>query len=91
MTSAPTKKYIAMAADISGDPPRHLLVATKPLYDVKDDPIYSQLAAGFLQGNLQPYLTSFTPKFQFDLLSKICPALKSASSGWKCKIPNKME
>jgi hypothetical protein len=95
MTSAATKKYIAMATDLpGGDPPRHLLVATQPFYgdkSVKGDPVYSQLGAGFLQGNLQPYLTSFTPKFQYDLLSGICPALKKESPGWKCKVPDKPE
>ena len=95
MTAAATKKYIAMAADLpGGDPPRHLLVATKPFYDDKDvngDPVYSQLAAGFLNGNVRPYLTSFSPKLQYDLLSGICPALQKESPGWKCKIPKKPE
>jgi thiamine pyridinylase len=95
MTSAPTKKYIAMATDLpGGDPPRHLLVATKPFYDdddVKGDPVYSQLASGFLKGNIRPYLPSFTPKLQYDLLSGICPALKQQSPGWKCKVPKKPE
>lgn len=95
MTSAATKKYIGMATDLpGGDPPRHLLVATKPFYDdddVKGDSVYSQLAAGFLNGNLQPYLTSFTPQLQYDLLAKICPALQKESFGWKCKVPKKPE
>jgi hypothetical protein len=90
MTSAATKKYIATAADLPGDPWRHLLVATKPFYDdvdVMGDAVYSRLANGFLQGNIQPYLNSFTPKLQHDLLSKICPALNQLSSGWTCKVP----
>jgi hypothetical protein len=95
MTAAATKKYIAMADDLpGGDPPRHLLVATKPFYDdkeVRSDPVYSQLAAGFLNGTVQPYLTSFTPKLQYDLLAGICPALQKASPGWKCRIPPKPE
>jgi hypothetical protein len=95
MTSARTKKYIAMSTDLPrGDPPRHLLVATKPFYeddDVKGDAIYSRLASSFLQGNIQPYLTSFTPKLQYDLLSGICPAVKQESPGWTCKVPKKPE
>jgi|SRR5579871_1606935 len=95
MTSASTKKYIAMARDLPGGaPPRHLIVATKAFYDdddVRDDAIYSQLASGFLKGNIQPYLTSFTPKLQYDLLSGICPALKQQSPGWICKVPKKPE
>jgi thiamine pyridinylase len=87
MTSVATKKYIAMAGDLPGDPWRHLLVATKPFYedkDVKGDPVYSRLASGFLQGNIQPYLNSFTPTLQYDLLSGICLALRNESPGWTC-------
>jgi hypothetical protein len=95
MTSAPIKKYIAMATDLpGGEPPRHLIVATKAFYnddDVKGDAIYSQLVSGFLQGDIQPYLTSFTPKLQYDLLSEICPALKRESPSWICKVPKKPE
>ena len=95
MTSASTKKYIALAKDLpGGDPARHLIVATKPFYDdeeVKGDPVYQQLTNGFLRGNLQPYLTSFTPKLQYDLLSGICPVLRQESPGWKCKVPKKPE
>jgi thiamine pyridinylase len=93
MTSAATKKYVAMGSDLpGGDPPRHLIVATKPFYDdddVKGDPVYTQIIAGFLKGKIQPYLTSFTPKLQYDLLSGICPVLQQQSPSWKCKIPKK--
>jgi hypothetical protein len=95
MTSAATKKYIAMAGDLpAGGPPRHLIVATKAFYDdddVKGDAIYAQLVSGFLKRNIQPYLNSFTPKFQYDLLSSICPALKQQSPGWICKVPKQVE
>jgi hypothetical protein len=93
MTSAATKKYIALGSDLpGGDPARHLIVATKPFYeddDVKADAVYSQLVGRFLKGEIQPYLTSFTPKLQYDLLSGICPVLQQQSPGWKCKIPKK--
>jgi hypothetical protein len=91
MTSVPVKKYIAMAGDLpSGTPPRHVIVATKAFYsdrEVKADPIYSQVVAAFLKGDLQPYLTSFTPRLQYDLLSAICPALARQNPEWKCKVP----
>lgn len=93
MTSAATKKYIAMASDLpGGDPPRHLIVATQRFYnddDVKGDPVYAQVIRGFLKSEIQPYLTSFTPKLQYDLLSGICPVLQQQSPGWKCKVPKK--
>jgi hypothetical protein len=95
MTAAATKKYIAMGKDLpSGEPPRHLIVATKPFYDdkaVKGDSVYSQLLSGFLNGNLQPYLVSFTPQLQYDLLSGICDVMKEQKTGWKCKVPTKPE
>jgi hypothetical protein len=93
MTGAATKKYIALGSDLpGGDPPRHLIVATKPFYDdddVKADPVYKQLASGFLKGEIRPYLNSFTPRLQYDLLSGICPILQQQSPGWKCKVPKK--
>jgi hypothetical protein len=93
MTSAATKKYIAMAKDLPGGyPPRHLIVATMPFYkdgDVKADPIYAQVTEGFLKGDILPYLNSFTPKLQYELLSGICPVLQQQSPGWKCKVPKK--
>jgi hypothetical protein len=93
MTGAATKKYIALASDLpGGDPPRHLIVATKPFYDdddVKADAIYAQLAGGFLKEEIRPYLNSFTPRLQYDLLSGICPVLQQQSPGWKCKVPKK--
>jgi hypothetical protein len=93
MTSAATKKYIALANDLpGGDPPRHLIVATRLFYEdagVKADPVYAQVTDGFLKGEIQPYLTSFTPRLQYDLLSGICPVLRQQSSGWKCKVPTK--
>jgi hypothetical protein len=93
MTGAATKKYIAMAGDLpAGEPARHLIVATKPFYDdddVKADPVYTQVVSGFLKEEIQPYLVSFTPQLQYDLLSGICPVLQQRSPGWKCKIPKK--
>ena len=93
MTGAATKKYIAMASDLPvGESARHLIVATKPFYDdddVKADPVYAQVVSGFLKGEVQPYLVSFTPKLQYDLLSGICPVLQQQSPGWKCKVPKK--
>jgi hypothetical protein len=93
MTSAATKKYIGLSSDLpGGDPARHLIVATGPFYDdtdVKADLVYAQVIGGFLKREIQPYLTSFTPKLQYDLLSRICPALQQQSPGWKCKVPRK--
>jgi hypothetical protein len=93
MTGAATKKYIALGSDLpAGDPARHLMVATKPFYDdddVKTDPIYAQLASGFLKEEIRPHLNSLTPRIQYDLLSGICPVLQQQSPGWKCKVPKK--
>jgi hypothetical protein len=88
MTVAATKKYIALASDLpAGAPPRH----PKPFFDdvdVKSDPIYAQVI-GFLTGAIQPYLNSFTPKLQYDLLSRLCPVLQQESPDWTCKVPKK--
>jgi hypothetical protein len=73
-----------------GGKDREIPVATKPFYDdedVKADPVYAQVVGGFLNGEIQHYLASFTPKRQYDLLSGICPALQQQSPAWKCKIP----
>ncbi len=93
LTSAATKKYIALSKDLpAGDPARHLIVATEPFYDdddVKGDAVYARILGSFLKGEIQPYLNSFTPKLQYDLLSGICPILREQSPDWKCKAPKK--
>jgi hypothetical protein len=90
MTSAVVKKEIALSADLpSGDPSRHLIVATKPFFDdpaIKSDPFYSKLLE-FLQSNPVPYTTGFNPRSQYQLLSGLCPALKAQQAGWVCKVP----
>jgi hypothetical protein len=95
ITSAATKKSVAWQWTFpSGAPARHLIVATKPFHDDKDvkaDPLYAQIVERFLKGNIRPYLTSFTPTLRYDLLSRICPVLKTQSPGWKCKVPAKPE
>jgi thiamine pyridinylase len=93
MTSVPVKKYIAMASDLPpGAPSRHVIAATRAFYndrEVRADPIYSQVVAVFLKADLKPYLTSFTPRLQYDLLSGICPALARQNPVWKCIVPQK--
>jgi hypothetical protein len=45
--------------------------------------------ADFLKSEIQPYLTSFTPKLQYDLLAGLCPLVQQYSPNWKCKLPRK--
>jgi thiamine pyridinylase len=91
MTSADTKKFIALSGDLpTGSPPRHLLVATKAFYsleDIKGDSLYEQLISTFLSGRMISYPNSFSPELKYQLLSGVCPSLKKKSAGWSCKVP----
>lgn len=91
MTSADTKKYIALSEDLpAGTPPRHLIVATKPFYslsDVKDDPVYEQINNALLKSDMIAYPNSFSPQLKNQLLAGICPSLKQENSAWICKAP----
>ena len=87
MTGAAMKSYIAFSQDLSADmPPRHLLVATQPFWDlkqVKDDRIYQQVAP-VLQA-AQPFPNAFTNQLETDMDYAICTALKSGTKDYKCK------
>jgi thiamine pyridinylase len=87
MTGSDMKSYIAFSHDLSPDmPPRHLLVATQPFWDlaeVKNDPIYRQVAAVVQTG--QPFPNDFTEQQQLGMDAKICAALKADVPNYNCK------
>jgi hypothetical protein len=87
MTSSGMKSYIAFSQDLSSDmPPRHLLVATQPFWDldqVKNDPIYQQLAPFVRDGKAFP--NSVRAQQKDDMESQICRALKEKVTSYKCK------
>jgi hypothetical protein len=86
MTSSRMKSYIAFSGDLSSDmPPRHLLVATQPFWcldQVKSDPVYQQVAP--VLRTAQPFPNAFTKQQQKEMDSKICSALKTQISRYKC-------
>jgi hypothetical protein len=87
MTSSAMKTYIAYSHDLTSDaPPRHLLVATSPFWDldtVKSDPIYQQLVPIVRAG--QPFPNSFSKNLQSKMGTEICIALKNRIPGYHCK------
>jgi hypothetical protein len=87
MTGSAMKRFIAFSQDLSVDmPPRHLLVATQPFWNldqVKTDLIYQQVAPAVQSG--QPFPNDFTKQKQLEMDAKICVALKTAVPSYKCK------
>jgi hypothetical protein len=87
MTGSAMKSFAAFSQDLSADmPPRHLLVATQPFWNldqVKADPIYQQVAPAVQSG--QPFPNAFTKQQQLEMGSRICAALKTAVPGYNCK------
>jgi hypothetical protein len=67
-------------------PPRHLLVATKPFWDVDDiqgDPLYQQIKP--ILETAQPFPNTFNKAQQDDMDMQICIALKAQVPSYKCK------
>jgi thiamine pyridinylase len=87
MTGSAVKSYIAFSGDLSADmPPRHLLVATQPFWNldlVTGDPVYQQVAPVLQTG--QPFPNAFTKQQQLEMDFKICAALKGEVPNYKCK------
>jgi thiamine pyridinylase len=87
MTAAAMKSFVAFSQDLSPDmPPRHLLVATQPFWNldqVKADAIYGQVVP-VVQGG-QPFPNDFTKQKQAEMDAQICAALKAGVPGYKCK------
>jgi thiamine pyridinylase len=86
MTGSDMKYYIAFSQDLSDMPPRHLLVATKPFWDVKDvkrDFLYQQIKP--LLETAQPFPNTFETATQDAMDVQICKALKAQVPGYKCK------
>jgi hypothetical protein len=87
MTGSAMKRFIAFSQDLSVDmPPRHLLVATQPFWNldqVKADSIYEQVALA-VQGG-KPFPNAFTQQKQIEMRSAICGALKAEVPNYKCK------
>jgi hypothetical protein len=87
MTGSAMKSFVAFSQDLSVDmPPRHLLVATQPFWNldqVKADLIYQQVAPAVQSG--QPFPNDFTKQKQLEMDSGICAALKAGMSIYKCK------
>jgi len=88
MTGSAMKSFIAFSQDLSPDvPPRHLLVATQPFWNldqVKADPVYQQVAPVLPIG--QPFPNAITQQQQATMDSKICAALKAEMPNYKCKV-----
>jgi len=88
MTGSAMKSFIAFSQDLSPDvPPRHLLVATQPFWNldqVKADPVYQQVAPVLPIG--KPFPNAITQQQQATMDSKICVALKAEMPNYKCKV-----
>lgn len=87
MTSANMKSYIAFSQDLSSDmPPRHLLVATQPFWNlpsVAADPIYQQVFPVVQRGKAFP--NEITPAKRQEMDVAICTALQAEIPGYNCK------
>ncbi len=89
MTSAAMKSYIAFSQDLPpGTPPRHLIVATQPFWNlnsVKNDPLYQQLAQLVTPNSgLFPFPNYFTQQQEQTMATGVCGALKADLPTYAC-------
>jgi thiamine pyridinylase len=90
MTSSAMKSYIAFSQDLpAGTPPRHLLVATQPFWNlssVQNDPLYQQFATifGGQTYSIQPFPNWFTPAQKQTMYGGVCDALKVTFPNYAC-------